>query len=158
MLQSEPRGSLCAVAFMVIEADLEAFSPGRAARLTMATAVLRKASELFKHSCTDDSHNSQSSVRVVHVTSFYGAICESGTGHVLCMPPVQKSDALALPTPSMDSGVLSSLHALTSMAMRRSNIAVNTIIHTSIQRAIKHKYQACNLVCVLNCSGVSAAL
>ena len=31
MLQSEPRSSLCAVAFTAIEADLEAFSPGRMA-------------------------------------------------------------------------------------------------------------------------------
>ena len=31
MLHSAPRGSLCAEAFRVIEADLEAFSPGRAA-------------------------------------------------------------------------------------------------------------------------------
>ena len=31
MLHSEPRGSLCAVAFTVIEADIEAFSPGRVA-------------------------------------------------------------------------------------------------------------------------------
>ena len=29
MLQSAPRASLCAEAFMPIEADLEAFSPGR---------------------------------------------------------------------------------------------------------------------------------
>ena len=31
VLHSEPRGSVCAVAFTVIEADLEAFSPGHAA-------------------------------------------------------------------------------------------------------------------------------
>ena len=31
MLHSAPRGSLCAEAFRAIEADLEAFSPGRAA-------------------------------------------------------------------------------------------------------------------------------
>ena len=31
MLHSVPRGSLCAEAFTAIEADLEAFSPGRAA-------------------------------------------------------------------------------------------------------------------------------
>ena len=29
MLHSAPRGSLCAEAFRAIEADLEAFSPGR---------------------------------------------------------------------------------------------------------------------------------
>ena len=33
MLHSEPRGSLCAEAFTPIEADLEAFSPGRVAAL-----------------------------------------------------------------------------------------------------------------------------
>ena len=31
MLHSESRGSVCAVAFTAIEADLEAFSPGRVA-------------------------------------------------------------------------------------------------------------------------------
>jgi len=31
VLHSEPCGSVCAVAFTAIEADLEAFSPGRAA-------------------------------------------------------------------------------------------------------------------------------
>ena len=31
MLHSAPRASLCAEAFMPIEADLEAFSPGRVA-------------------------------------------------------------------------------------------------------------------------------
>ena len=57
MRQSEPRGSLCAEAFRAIEADLEAFSPLAGQRLTTATAGLRKASELFKHSCTNDLHN-----------------------------------------------------------------------------------------------------
>ena len=52
VLQSEPRGSLCAVAFTVIEADLEAFSPGRMAAFTTTMAGLRRANELFKRSCT----------------------------------------------------------------------------------------------------------
>ena len=42
--------------FTVIEADLEAFSPGREGwRLTTAMAGLRKANELFKLSCPNDS-------------------------------------------------------------------------------------------------------
>ena len=62
MLQSEPRGSLCAVTFTVIEADLEAFSPARLLagwRLTtaMGMAGLWKANELFKLSCPNDSCN-----------------------------------------------------------------------------------------------------
>ena len=48
MLQSEPRGSLCAVAFPFIEADLEAFSPGRVAALGVHGGFAEKASELFK--------------------------------------------------------------------------------------------------------------
>ena len=56
MLHSAPRGSLCAEAFRAIEADLEAFSPGRAAAHATATAGLRKASELFKHSCEHMTH------------------------------------------------------------------------------------------------------
>ena len=57
MLQSEPRGSLCAVAFTAIEADLEAFSPaswsGSGSRDTTdgddghGRLAVRKASELF---------------------------------------------------------------------------------------------------------------
>ena len=56
ILHSAPRGSLCAEAFMAIEADLEAFSPGRAAD-GGGHGGLWKASELFKHSCANDSHN-----------------------------------------------------------------------------------------------------
>ena len=57
--QSGPRDSLCAVAFTAIEADLEA-SVLAGWRLTTARAGLRKANELFKHSCPNDSCNEPS--------------------------------------------------------------------------------------------------
>ena len=55
MLHSAPRGSLCAEAFTAIEADLEAFSPGRVAAVGVrgGLAEQRKASELFKRNSHD---------------------------------------------------------------------------------------------------------
>ena len=48
--QRAMRGSLCAEAFTAIEADLEAFSPGRAAAHDGHGRLAEKASELFKYS------------------------------------------------------------------------------------------------------------
>ena len=60
MLHSAPRGSLCAEAFRVIEADLEAFSPGRAAAHD-GHGRLAKANELLL--------NVHDHVHMTHATS-----------------------------------------------------------------------------------------
>ena len=47
MLQSESHGSLCAVAFTVIEDDVVAFSPGRAAALGVRGGFAEGGTSLF---------------------------------------------------------------------------------------------------------------
>ena len=48
MLHSAPRASLCAEAFMPIEADLEAFSPGRVAAVGVRGALVAEVERAFK--------------------------------------------------------------------------------------------------------------
>ena len=74
MLKSEPRGSLCAVAFTVIEADLEAFTVLAGWRLTTAMAGLRKANDLFKRSCDVHMTHARSIKRYILLLDFTSSL------------------------------------------------------------------------------------
>ena len=66
MIHSAPRLSVGAEALMPIKANLEAFSPGLTVALA-CVAGLRKASMLFKHSCTIYSCNTPTAGGVIHI-------------------------------------------------------------------------------------------